>query len=190
MNHKELEKKIFCLVEGDVTRYMQIKVTKFFFQNKIKEMFQINDISAAIMYDQQQAKSTLLALINACVSHELRNPLNSIMAQNIEKQNLYKELKEHLKTLNPKDKGVKRCMEIVKKLDSGMKVQDSSASMMSFLVQDLLDYAQIRSDKFRKVLGHFNIRNSIEKVMCIQRQKATDQNLQFEAEFVNIGQED
>ena len=31
-------------------------------------------------------------LINATVSHELRNPLNSLVAQNMEKEALYKEL--------------------------------------------------------------------------------------------------
>ena len=31
-------------------------------------------------------------MINACVSHEMRNPLNSIIALNIEKNELYKEL--------------------------------------------------------------------------------------------------
>ena len=34
-------------------------------------------------------------------------------------------------------------------LKDGLKVQDSSAMMMSFLVQDFLDYAQIKSNKFR-----------------------------------------
>lgn len=46
------------------------------------------------MYDQQKAENSFLAMINACVSHELRNPLNSIIAQNIEKQHLYKELSQ------------------------------------------------------------------------------------------------
>jgi signal transduction histidine kinase len=55
-------------------------------------MVQIIDVSPGVMYDQQKAENSFLAMINACVSHELRNPLNSIMAQNIEKQHLYKEL--------------------------------------------------------------------------------------------------
>jgi signal transduction histidine kinase len=55
-------------------------------------MVQIIDVSPGVMYDQQKAENSFLALINACVSHELRNPLNSIMAQNIEKQHLYEEL--------------------------------------------------------------------------------------------------
>tara|TARA_B110000285_G_C15057132_1_gene580204 strand:+ start:608 stop:823 length:216 start_codon:yes stop_codon:yes gene_type:complete len=55
-------------------------------------MVQIIDVSPGVMYDQQKAENSFLAMINACVSHELRNPLNSIMAQNIEKQHLYEEL--------------------------------------------------------------------------------------------------
>ena len=38
----------------------------------------------------------MLSLINAFVSHELRNPLNSIKAQNIEKSYLYQSIKESL----------------------------------------------------------------------------------------------
>ena len=52
-------------------------------------------------------------------------------------------------------------------LEKGLKVQDSSANLMSFLVQDLLDHAQIRSGKFRKNIKTFDIRETIEKVMCI-----------------------
>ena len=41
---------------------------------------------------------------------------------------------------------------------------------MKFLVQDLLDYAQIKAGKFRKNIEEFSIREAIENVMCIQRQ--------------------
>jgi len=43
---------------------------------------------------------------------------------------------------------------------------------MKFLVQDFLDYAQIKSGKFRKNLKEFNIRDTIEKVMLIQKRGA------------------
>lgn len=40
---------------------------------------------------------------------------------------------------------------------------------MNFMVQDMLDLAQIKSGKFRKNIKEFNIRKTIEKVMSIQR---------------------
>lgn len=42
-------------------------------------------------------------MINACVSHELRNPLNSIIAQNIEKHHLYNEMTKLIETYREKD---------------------------------------------------------------------------------------
>jgi len=45
-------------------------------------MIQIIDISKSILYDQAQAKTELLTLVNVTVSHEMRNPLNSIMNLN------------------------------------------------------------------------------------------------------------
>ena len=35
----------------------------------------------------------------------------------------------------------------------------------------------------------FNIKDTVEKVMCILRQKAKDKNLGFEAEFLNVATE-
>ena len=52
--------------------------------NKKKNtMIQIIDISQNMINLQQKNKMQFLSMINACVSHELRNPLNSIKAQNI-----------------------------------------------------------------------------------------------------------
>ena len=42
------------------------------------------------MYDIATGEKKFLALINATVSHEMRNPLNSISAENIHKKELLK----------------------------------------------------------------------------------------------------
>ena len=57
---------------------------------------------------------------------------------------------------------------------------------MNFIIQDLLDFAQIKGDKFRKNNLVFNIKDAVEKVMSIQRQKAINKDLDFEAEFINF----
>ena len=57
---------------------------------------------------------------------------------------------------------------------------------MTFIVQDLLDYAQIKAGKFRKNISVFDIRESIEKVMCIQRKKAEEKEINFEVIYENI----
>ena len=60
---------------------------------------------------------------------------------------------------------------------------------MEFLIQDLLDYAQIKAGKFRKNVKQFNIRDSIEKIMCIQRQKAIENGIKFSVEYENISED-
>jgi signal transduction histidine kinase len=61
-------------------KYLQFKKKIFLRKNKKLILFQIIDISNKIMYGQSKAKREFLSLINASVSHELRNPLNSIVA--------------------------------------------------------------------------------------------------------------
>ena len=39
------------------------------------------DISQKIMYEMALGEKRLFSLINATVSHEMRNPINSIMSQ-------------------------------------------------------------------------------------------------------------
>ena len=43
---------------------------------------------------------------------------------------------------------------------------------MHFTIQDLLDYAQIRADKFRKNISKFNVVDTVKKVIAIQQQQA------------------
>ena len=46
-------------------------------------MITITDISYEVLSQNQKAHNELLVVINATVSHEIRNPLNSIVAFNI-----------------------------------------------------------------------------------------------------------
>lgn len=63
-------------------KYVQIKSQQFEMNGQHQLLLQIIDISSDIMYDAAQGEKKLLALINATVSHEMRNPANSIRCQN------------------------------------------------------------------------------------------------------------
>ena len=75
----------------------------------------IND--KQLLLDKQKTHSKFLAIINATVSHELRNPLNAIIATNMEKEELYNTLSALLNSevLNP-NVIIKRAKLILKKL--------------------------------------------------------------------------
>ena len=44
-----------------------------------KVMIIFNDVSLKILHDSSKAEGELLTLINSTISHEMRNPLNSII---------------------------------------------------------------------------------------------------------------
>jgi hypothetical protein len=74
--------------------------------------------------------------------------LNSIWAQNIEKKHYYEQIEKQVKSINLENVNEKLelIQQNIKLLKAGLKVQESSARIMNFIVQDLLDYAHIKSD--------------------------------------------
>ena len=56
-------------------------------------MFQIIDISNSVSLNEKLVENEMLEIINATTSHELRNPLSSIIAQNAKKEELFKRIK-------------------------------------------------------------------------------------------------
>lgn len=92
----------------------------------------------------QTIENRFLTLINACISHELRNPLNSVIAQNMEQKALLNTLREmlqdefgHLMTESTR----RKINETIDELDNGCKIQSCSAELMTFVIQDFLDYS-------------------------------------------------
>jgi len=57
---------------------------------------------------------------------------------------------------------------------------------MTFMIHNIIDFGQIKSNKFAKNISCFNVRDTVENVMEIQRKKAEEQNLDFISVFENI----
>lgn len=73
-------------------KYVQVKRQAY--NDRKIDVLQIIDISAQIMYDIADGEKKLLALINATVSHEMRNPTNSIYSQVLKQTYLAEKLKD------------------------------------------------------------------------------------------------
>ena len=99
------------------------------------------------------------------------------------KKHLYSKLKS-IRVENPHTQQL--IDEIVEELEQGLEIQESSQELMSSMIKDLLDYAQIRAGKFRKNITTFDIRKSIEKVMAISRLNVKNKGLDFEVEYLNL----
>ena len=85
---------------NEQVQYVKIKRTNYFINDQFQTIIQFIDISNTMkLYDNQKDHSEFLELVNACISHELRNPLNSIIAQNLLKIKLYAKLEGMLDKL-------------------------------------------------------------------------------------------
>ena len=62
-------------------KFLQIKksMIKSLEKGQEKTMLCFIDISQKILYDTSKAEGEFLSLINSTISHEMRNPLNSII---------------------------------------------------------------------------------------------------------------
>ena len=88
-----------------------------------------------------------MSITNSAVSHELRNPLQAMSCQSLKIELCLKEI---LSILSSKKQDIRReVTKIVKMLKDSNKIQVSSTSIMNFVVDDLLDYAQFNAGKFR-----------------------------------------
>ena len=56
---------------------------------------------------------------------------------------------------------------------------------MAFLVDDLLDFAQLNAGKFRKSIQEFNLKEAIEEVVSIQKDKANLMGITLDSQYVN-----
>ena len=58
-------------------------------------------------------------MINSTVSHELRNPLNSIVAQSLQNKVLFEKIERKLERLECQDEEIKEMKIIIKSLQKG-----------------------------------------------------------------------
>ena len=61
-----------------------------------RKRHQLDSEHQNVELEKQKYQNEILAMINSCVSHELRNPLNSIKALNYEKEHLYTLIDEYI----------------------------------------------------------------------------------------------
>ena len=76
--------EVVYLVEsknGNHLKFVQINRELVKTEFSSHEVLQIIDISQKILYEMAVGEKRLFSLINATVSHEMRNPTNSIQAQ-------------------------------------------------------------------------------------------------------------
>jgi len=133
-------------------------------------------------------EKNLLQMINACVSHEMRNPINSIQCQNYKIEELAKTIRDLVKgnDINTIHRLKKEIQSISEELTDSSKIQLASTKLLNFYVGDMLSLAQINSKKFRKDNSNINLKDTIEEVMMIQAYKAESFKIDMQTQFIGF----
>ena len=54
------------------------------------------DTSSKVLFDREKTEKVIMSMVNATISHELRNPINSIHCQNVTIEMLLKKIDDLL----------------------------------------------------------------------------------------------
>ena len=142
----ELQTKVFVFAQNYNSlfenKYFKVKVNILDGESENEIMVTLIDTTQEVLRQNEQAHNELMIMINATVSHELRNPLNSIVAINMQKEMIYKHIQDVIGNQKLSQKEIEaQTKELFAQLREGLYVQQSSTKLSQFLVQDLLDYS-------------------------------------------------
>jgi signal transduction histidine kinase len=126
---------------------------------------QIVDISEKVLNKEIMAEKVLLTMINATVSHELRNPLSSLISQISAMEHFLDKLRiliEQEDISNIKSS----LISIFNGLANSGKRIVCAANFIDFFVHDILDYTILNKDsnKFTKKIEVFSIKLAVAHI--------------------------
>ena len=150
-------------------------------------------MSEKILYNEMKAEQSFLTLINAAISHELRNPLNSLIGQMNSMKSLLLSFKQILHTLGKSKADQVISTELVTKLNdihdgiqtSGQKMF-SATKFIDFFVHDILDYTILNKQEknFSKNNGVLDVREAINEIAEIMNDKIEMMNIDMQYHYM------
>jgi len=99
-----------------------------------------------MLYNKAKGKQSFLTLINATISHELRNPLNSLVGQTDMLNQYVDEIKQVLQLADIK-KLKAYLFEIFHKIVLCSSKVQSATKFTDFFVHDILDYTILNKEE-------------------------------------------
>ena len=76
--------------------------------------------------------------------------------------------------------------DFINEFENSIKIQKSSSSLLLMNVEDILGYAQIKANKFNKIIKKINIKKSVEDIIQIQQYQADSLNITLKAQFMGF----
>jgi signal transduction histidine kinase len=121
-------------------------------------MITIKCLTPLVRYEKLKLENHFYEMLTATVSHDMRTPLNAMTG-----------LLDSIRYFVHDEKGL-RLLSIV----------ENSCKMLLFLVNDLLDYSQIKNEKFRRNETETNVRQSVQTALDIIKLAIYEKGLTFD----------
>jgi signal transduction histidine kinase len=137
------------------------------------------------MFDILTGKQKILETINATVSHEMRNPLSSIMSQQVLLEELLESLNKKVDRIEDQELKDEIKADLVK-LEDCKSVMKASTKQLNYVVNDMLVLAQLNSGKFRQNISRFNIVDAVNEVLLVFKLKAEHARINVTTQFSNF----
>lgn len=156
------------------------------FHTQKRHTLQLIDISSDLFFDDIKAQEEYMNITTSSISHEMRNPLNSIISQcKIQASNI-RDLTKLIDKLRAKltPNELSELETIRDNLKQSNDTQKTSSQMLLFNVEDILGMAQIRAKKFSKVMKKFELTKAIKDVISIQFEAAFAKGVNLSYEIV------
>ena len=113
-----------------------------------------------------------MALMNSTVSHEMRNPLNSIINHNEKQAVTIQQLTQVLEGIQLLPEKQQAMSEILACLYRSLRISNSSTNLIRFNVEDILALPQLKAGKFSKNISADRVEPAIKEIIEIMAHQA------------------
>jgi len=124
-------------------------------------------------------------MINAAVSHELRNPLNSLIGQVSAMKEFFRNFNRVLKEMKEDPVVVEKLKQIQTGLEQCSGKMSSACKFIDFFVHDILDYTLLNkeSNTFMKDNKTFEIPQAIKEIQEILDDKISLKKINLDIQY-------
>jgi len=144
-----------------IQQYLEVKFTPIISKGRPAIILLVRDVTEKEIIKQMEEKERSQSRVLASVSHEFRTPLNGIMGM---LENLKEEISHDLR-------------------QTYLMPAYNSAKLLLTLVNDILDFHQIKEKKFILIPVRFNLRKKIEESLSLISTQAKARGLNLKVDF-------